>query len=128
MKHALQCTKYSGTNPQLALLVLQATPINAKLCHLLSSCTNATLGPAFLPESTALTQQPSRFMNELMPTPMPPSHRQINDANLLHPCMPASLLQCTTPSIRSGSLPLWYISCQKTATKCAPVMEWSTTA
>ena len=31
MKHALQHPKYSGTNPQLALLALQATPINAKL-------------------------------------------------------------------------------------------------
>ena len=31
MKQALQCTKYSGANPQLALLVLQATPIDTKL-------------------------------------------------------------------------------------------------
>ena len=31
VKHALQCAKHSGANPQLALLVLQATPINAKL-------------------------------------------------------------------------------------------------
>ena len=96
--------------------------------HLLSSCTNARLGPPFLPESATPTQQPSRFMNELIPTPMPPSHRQTNDANPLHPCMPASPLQCTTPSITSGSLPLWYVSCQKTATKCTQVMVWSTTA
>ena len=96
--------------------------------HLLSSCTNTRLGPPFLPEYTTLTQQPSRFINELMPALMPPSHRQTNDANPLHPCMLASLLQCTTPSIRSGSLPLWYVSCQKTATKCTPVMAWSTAA
>ena len=79
VKHALQHTKYSGTDPQLAPLALQATPIDAKLL-----------------------------------------------SNLLYPCMPASPLQCTTPSVRSGSLPLWYMSCQKTATKCAPVMAWST--
>ena len=97
-------------------------------CHLLSSCTNTRLGPPFLPESTTLTQQPSRFMNELMLAPMPPSHRQTNDVNLLHPCMLASPLQCMTPSARSGSLPLWYTSCQKTATKCTPVMVWSTAA
>ena len=85
--------------------------------HLLSSCTNARLGPPFLPEFATLTWQPSRFMNKLMPAPMPLSSRQTNDANPLHPYMPASPLQCTTPSIRSGSLPLWYVSCQKTATK-----------
>ena len=31
VKHVLQCTKYSGADPQLALLVLQATLIDAKL-------------------------------------------------------------------------------------------------
>ena len=31
VKHALQHAKYSGADPQLALLVLQATPIDAKL-------------------------------------------------------------------------------------------------
>ena len=31
VKHALQCSKYSSADPQLALLVLQATPINGKL-------------------------------------------------------------------------------------------------
>ena len=29
VKHALQCAKYSGANPQLTLLALQATPIDA---------------------------------------------------------------------------------------------------
>ena len=93
---------------------------------LLSSCTNARLGPPFLPKFATLTQQPSRFVNELMPALMPPSHRQANDANLLHHCMPVSHLQCMTPSARSGFLQLWYMSCQKTTTKCAPVMVWST--
>ena len=31
MKHAVQCAKYSSADPQLTLLVLQATPIDAKL-------------------------------------------------------------------------------------------------
>ena len=78
-----------------------------------------------------LQHQPScplDFVNELMPNPMPPSHRQTNKVNLLHPCMPASLLWCITPPKRSGSLPLWYMSCWKMATKCTPVMAWSTTA
>ena len=95
-------------------------------CHLLSSYTNARLGPPFLPEFATLTQQPSRFMNELMPTLIPPNHRQTNDANLLHHCMLVSQLHLMTPSVRSGFLPLWYRSCQKTATKCSPVMVWST--
>ena len=94
--------------------------------YLLSFCTNARLGPPFLPEFATLIWLPSRFMTELMPTLMPPSHRQTNNANLLHPCMLASPWQCTTQSTRSGSLLLWYMSYQKTATTCAPVMAWST--
>ena len=92
VKHALQCAKYSGTNQQLALLALQAMPIDAKLpspAELLYQC---PIRPPFLPESATQTWQPSRFMNELMPTLMPLSHRQTNDANPLHPCMLASLL------------------------------------
>ena len=49
MKHALQCTKYSSTNLQLALLVLQATPIDAKLlspAELLYQCQIRTTIPA----------------------------------------------------------------------------------
>ena len=102
-------------------------PLMPSSHHLLSSCTNARVGPPFLPEFATPIWLPSRFVNELIPTPMPPSHRQTNDANPLHPCMPASPLQCTTHSKGSGSLPLWYSSCQKTGTKCAPVMAWSTT-
>ena len=96
--------------------------------HLLSSCTNARLGSPFLQEYATLAWQPSRLVNKLMPTLMHPSHRQTNDANPLHPCMPASPLQCMIPSVRSGSLSLWYVSCQKTATKCPPVMAWPTAA
>ena len=88
MKHALQCIKYSGAKPQLALLALHATPIDANLlspAELLYQCQIRTT-------KLGLTQLPSRFVNELMPTLMPPSHRQTNDANLLHPCMLASQL------------------------------------
>ena len=49
MKHALQCTKYSGTDPQLALLVLWATCIDAKLpspAELLYQCQIRTTIPA----------------------------------------------------------------------------------
>ena len=93
-------------------------PLKPSSHHLLSSCTNARLGTPFLPESATPSRQLSRFVNGLMPAPMPPSHRQTNDANPLHPCMLASPLQCMIPSVRSGSLPLWYVSCQKTATMC----------
>ena len=103
-------------------------PLMPSSHHLLSSCTDARFGPPFLPEFATQTQQPTKFVNMLMLTLMPPSHRQTNDANPLHPCMPASLLWCMTPSTRSGSLPLWKVSCQKTATKCAPTMAWSTAA
>ena len=126
MKHALQHAKYSSANHSLPFWCSKLHPFIPSSYHLLNSCTNARLGPPFLPEFTTLTQQPSRFMNKLIPAPMPPSHRQTNDANLLHPCMLASQLRCMTPSTRSGFLPLCYMSCQKTATKCALVMAWST--
>ena len=49
VKHALQCAKYSGANPQLTLLALQATPIDAKLpspAELLYQCQIKTTIPA----------------------------------------------------------------------------------
>ena len=49
VKHALQCAKYSGAHPQLALLVLWATPIDAKLpspAELLYQCQIRTTIPA----------------------------------------------------------------------------------
>ena len=65
--------------------------------HLLSSCTNASLGPPFLPKSTTLTQQPCKFTNRSLPIPMPSSHRLTNTANLSHPCILVSPLPCMTP-------------------------------
>ena len=112
----------------LPLWCSELHPLMPSPHHLLSSCTNARLGPPFLPEFATPIWQPSRFMNGLSPAPMPPSHRQTNDDKPLHPCMLVSPLWCMTPSVRSGSLPLWYMSCQRTATKCPPVMAWSTTA
>ena len=49
VKHALQHTKYSGANPQLALLVLHTTPVDAKLpspAELLYQCQIRTTIPA----------------------------------------------------------------------------------
>ena len=90
--------------------------------HLLSSYTNASLGPPFLPKSATLTQQPSNFTNGLIPTLMPSRHRWINTANLLHPCMLVNQLPCMMPFARIGSL-LWsYASYPRTATRYAPVM------
>ena len=90
--------------------------------HLPSFCTNASLGPPFLPKSPTLTQQPSKFENGLIPTPMPRNHRQTNAANLWHPCMLVSQLPCMTPFARFGSLLQWYASCQRRATRYASAM------
>ena len=49
VKHALQCTKCSGIDPQFTLLALQATPIDAKLLsptELLYQCKIRTTIPA----------------------------------------------------------------------------------
>ena len=96
--------------------------------HLLSSCTNASLWPSFLPKSTTLTQQPSKLMNGLRATLMPSNHKQINTANLSHPCMLVSQLPCMTPFTRFGSPLWWYASYPRTATRYAPVMVLFTTA
>ena len=122
VKHALQHAKYSGANGQLAL---QLTPSSH---HLLSSCSNASLGPPSLPKSTTLTQQPSKFMNRLLPALTPSDQRLINTANLLHPCMPVSQLPCTIPFIRLGSPLQWYMLYPRTATRYAPAMVLSTAA
>ena len=95
--------------------------------HLLSSCTNTSLGPPSLPKSPTLTQQPSKFVNGLIPTLTPSDHRLINIANLLHPCMLVSQLPCMIPFVRFGSLLQWYATYPRTATQYAPVMVLSTT-
>ena len=105
--------------------VLQSMPSSH---HLLSSCTDASLGPPSLPKSTTLTQQPSRFVNGLLPTLAPSDHRQINTANLLYPCMPFRQLPCTIPFTRFGSPLQWYVSYPWTATRYTPAMVLSTTA
>ena len=94
--------------------------------HLLSSCTNASSGPPFLPKSTTLTQQPSKFVNRLTPILMPSNHRQTNTANLLHPSMLVSQLPCMIPFARFGSLLQWYASYPRTATRYSPAMVLST--
>ena len=60
VKHALQHAKYSSAGPQLSPWhseLHQLMPISHRL---LSFCTNARLGPPFLPKSTTLTLQPSQ--------------------------------------------------------------------
>ena len=96
--------------------------------HLLSSCTNTSLGPPSLPNSATLTQQPSRFVNRLLPTLTPSDHRVINTANLLHSCMLVSQLSCMTPFTRSGSPLQWHATYPRTATRYAPAMVLSTAA
>ena len=96
--------------------------------HLMSSCTNASSGPASLPKSATLTQQPSKFVNGLIPTLTPSDHRLINTSNLLHPCMLVSQLSCMIPFTRFRSLLQWYMSYPRTATRYTPVMVLSTTA
>ena len=92
VKHALQCAKHSGANPQLTFWCSELHSSMPSSHHLLSFCINARSGPPILPEFATPIQQPSRFMNKLMPALMPPSHRQTNSLNLLHPCMLASPL------------------------------------
>ena len=125
VKHALQCAKYSSANPQLTLLALWLMPSSH---HLLSSCTNASLGPPFLPKSATLIQQPSKFMNRLWPILMPSNHRPINTVNLLHPCMLVSQLPYMTSFTRFGSLLCGYASYPRTATRYTPAMVLFTTA
>ena len=96
--------------------------------HLLSSCTNASLGPPSLPKSATLTQQPSKFMNRLIPTLTPSDDRLINTAYLLHPCMLVSQLSCMIPFTRFGSPLQWYVCYPRTATRYAPAIVLSTAA
>ena len=95
--------------------------------HLLSSCTNASLGPPSLPKSATLTKQPSKFANRLLPTPTPSDHRLINTANLLHPSKLVCQLPCMIPFTRFGSPLQWYMSYARTVTRYTPVMVLSTT-
>ena len=60
MKHALQCTKYNGANPQLAFLALCATPIDTKLpspAELLYQCQIRTTIPARIYNTNPATFQ-----------------------------------------------------------------------
>ena len=95
--------------------------------HLLSSCTNTSLGPPSLLKFTTLTQQPSKFMKGLLPALTPSDHRLINTANLLHPCMLVSKLPCMILFARFGSLLQWYMSYPRTTTRYTPAMVLSTT-
>ena len=117
-----QHAKYSSANLQLASWGSKLLQLMPSSHHLLSSCTNASLGPSFLPKSTTLTQQPFKFMNRLVLTPTPLNHRLINTANLLHPCMLVIQLPCMIPFMRFGSPLQWYASYPRTATRYAPAI------
>ena len=123
VKHALQHAKYSLPSWHSELHQLMSSSH-----HLLSSCANASLGPPFLPKSATPTQQPSKFMNRLPPTPTPSDHRLINTANLSHPRMLVSQLPCMTPFTRFWSLLQWYASYPRTATRYTPAMILFTAA
>ena len=128
VKHALQHAKYSGANPQLTLLALQATPINAKLlspAELLYQCQLRTTIPAKICNTDLAVLQ---VVNRLLPTLTPSDHRQINTASLLHPCMLVSQLPCAIPFARFGSLLWWNMSYPRTDTSYTPVMALSTAA
>ena len=111
--------------PPGTLKLLQLMPSSH---HLLSSCTNSSLGPQFLPKSATLTQQPSKVMNRLLPSLTPSNHKLINTANLLHPYMLVSQLPCMTPFARFGSPLQWYTSYTRTATMYVPEMVLPTAA
>ena len=81
VKHALQCASTAvpiHSSPSWHSKLHQSMPSSH---HLLSSCIITSLGPPFLPKSATLTQQPSKFVNGFIPTPMPSRHRQINTTN-----------------------------------------------
>ena len=111
--HKNQCSMHSNVLNTAVLIssfpswcseLLQSMPSSH---HLLSSCTNTSLGPPSLPKSATLTQQPSKLMKGLLPALTPSDHRLINTANLLHPCMLVSQLSCMIPFARFGSPLQW---------------------
>ena len=66
VKHALQCAKYSSANLQLALLALQATPINAKLplpAELLYQCQLRTTIPAKIHNTDPVALQVHKWID-----------------------------------------------------------------
>ena len=87
VKHALQWAKYSSANLQLILLVLWATPIDAKLlspAELLYQCQIRTTIPAKICNSDPAALQICKWIATCSNTF---KSQLINTANLLHPCM-----------------------------------------
>ena len=95
-KHALQGAKYSGANPHLALVALQAMPIDENSCLQQNCCTNTDSEQPFLPRYATVTQQPCKSMSRLTHAPKLSNHRLINAAKHLPPCMLVNQLQHTT--------------------------------
>ena len=115
-KHALQRAKYSGANPHLALLALQAMPIDRKNSHLQQNCcTNANSEQPFWPRYAAVTHQPCKSVSRLTHALKLSNHRLTNAAKHLYPCMLVNQLQHMTPFKRFGFLLLLYASPHRAA-------------
>ena len=92
------CIKYSGADPQLTLLALWATPIDAKLlspAELLYWCQIRTTIPARILQHRPWQPYPDSWTNWCPLQCLQVTDRQMMQISL-HPCMPASLLQCMT--------------------------------
>ena len=97
VKHTLQHTKYSGTNPRIALQHLKATQLMPNFPHPLRCCTTARYIPPYHLGSTILNQQPYRFKSTLRIKPSMPSPVLISAPSNLHHSMVVSQLPYLTP-------------------------------
>ena len=103
-KHALQQAKYSGADPHLALLALQAMPIDSKLpspAELLYQCRLRTTIPAKICNSDPSAMQVCEQIDNALKLS---NHRLTNTAKHLHPCMLVNQLLHMTPFKRFGFL------------------------
>ena len=122
IKHALQWTKYSGANLQLALLALWAMPMTPSSHPQQSYCTSTNSEQPFKPRSTTTTHHPYKSVSRSTHILKPLNHRLTNAAKQVHHCMLVNQLQHMTTSENSGFLLLWYVSYCRTAIKYAPAM------
>ena len=120
--------KYSGADPQLALLALQLHPSTPSFHLQQSCCTNANSEQPFWPRYATATHQPYKSVSRSIHALKLLNHRLTNIAKHLHRCMLVNQLQCMTSSKRFGFLLLWYMSYHGTAIKYAPAMVPHTTA
>ena len=94
MKHALQCAKYSGTNPQLALLTLQTTPIDAKLpspAELLYQCQVRTTIPARICNTDPVALQICKWLDACSDASMSQADKQCKSLAPLYASQPIAM-------------------------------------